>query len=239
MHGTSFEAVARVQGVRRELTGLDAVEAVLCPPFTALRDVAGALAGSVLQLGAQNVHWETEGAFTGEVSAGMLRDLGCRYVLVGHSERRTAFGETDLLVNRKTRAALDAGLRPIVCVGETNDQRESGRTEEVLRAQVEQGLAGLHPRLGDLVVAYEPVWAIGTGRTASAVQVQTAHEFIRALLSSLAGPAVAGQVRIQYGGSVTPANARELFSLPDVDGGLIGGASLVAESFGRIVRAAA
>jgi triosephosphate isomerase len=238
MHTKRAEAAELASAVLRELRGEDRAEVVLCPPFTALGVVAEALEGGDVKLGAQDLHWELLGAYTGEISAGMLRDLGCCHVIVGHSERRTCFGETDDGVRRKTAAALAAGLRPIVCIGETLVEREQGRTEEVVRVQIEGGLQGLGPQLRDVVVAYEPVWAIGTGRTATAEQVQPAHAFIREVLTSLAGGDVAASVRIQYGGSVKPSNADELFALPDVDGGLIGGASLDAGAFARIVRAA-
>jgi triosephosphate isomerase len=239
MHGTLARAVELATGVRSELAGFDGADVVLCPPFTALGGVGGAVAGTAVRLGAQDLYWEPEGAYTGEISAGMLRDAGCRYAIVGHSERRTYFGETDESVSRKTETALEAGLVPIVCVGETLEQRESGHTEEIVRIQVERGLGALGERLREVVVAYEPVWAIGTGRTATTEQAQSAHAFIRSVLASVAGTAVAGGVRIQYGGSVKPANAAELFASPDVDGGLIGGASLDAASFAQIVRAAA
>jgi triosephosphate isomerase len=239
MHGTLARALELANGVRDELDGFDGAEIVLCPPFTALGGVGGALEGSAVQLGAQDLHWEPEGAYTGEISAGMLRDAGCRYVIIGHSERRSYFGEHDESVSRKTEAALEAGLKPIVCVGETLEERESERTEEVVRVQVERGLGTLGERLREVVVAYEPVWAIGTGRTATTGQAQSAHAFIRSVLASVAGAGVADAVRIQYGGSVKPANAAELFACPDVDGGLIGGASLDAASFAQIVRASA
>jgi len=236
MHGSGNEARELACGVTDKLLGFDAAEIVLCPPFTALSTVAEVITKTPLGLGAQDHHWEPKGAFTGEISAGMLRDLGCSHVIVGHSERRTYFGENDESVQRKTGAALEAGLCPIVCIGETLEARESERTEQVLRVQVERGLAGLGERLAEVVVAYEPVWAIGTGKTASAEQVQSAHAFIRGLLASMAGAEVAASVRIQYGGSVKPANAAELFALEDVDGGLIGGAALDAGSFAEIVR---
>jgi len=238
MHATLAEAAELAAGVRDRLAGFDGAEAVLCPTFTALGRVAEVLAGSAVQLGAQNLHWEPKGAYTGEISPGMLVDLGCRYVIIGHSERRGYFGETDEGVARKTQAALEAGLLPIVCVGETLEQREAGQTEEVVRVQVEQGLGAIGARLGEVVVAYEPVWAIGTGRTATTEQAQTAHAFIRGVLASVGGAETAGAMRIQYGGSVKPANAAELFACPDVDGGLIGGAALDASSFEQIVRAA-
>jgi triosephosphate isomerase len=238
MHGTLAEAVELAEGVVRETRGTDGVEVVLCPPFTALQSVRESLDGTDVGLGAQDLHWEPRGAYTGEVSAAMLADVGCTHAIIGHSERRTYFAETDESVARKTLAALDAGLTPIVCFGETLAERESERTEEVLRVQVERGLGALADRLARLVVAYEPVWAIGTGRTASVEQAQSAHAFIRGVLASLGGDDAALAIRIQYGGSVKPGNAAELFAAPDVDGGLIGGASLDVESFAQIVRCA-
>jgi len=223
--------------VRDGAAAIDDVEVVLCPPFTALGVVAPALRGSRVALGAQDVHWERQGAFTGEVSAEMLADAGCAWVIVGHSERRTLFGETDETVRRKAEAVLAAGMRPIVCVGETLAERDAGITDEVVERQVRGGLAGLEG-LDRVVVAYEPVWAIGTGRTATAEQAQDCHAHIRRLLGEIGGAGVAGRLRIQYGGSVKPENAAELFGRPDVDGGLIGGASLDAVAFLRIVGAA-
>ena len=238
MHKTAPEASELARAVRAKLEGAGSVEVVLCPPFTALHAVAAALVGGSIALGAQDVHWENEGAFTGEISPRMLRDAGCRYVIIGHSERRIGQGESDDAVRRKVGAALAAGLRPIVCVGETLAEREGQRTHAVLVRQVERGLAGLGGELAGMVVAYEPVWAIGTGRTASPEQAQEAHTFLRDLLRGIAGESVAAATRILYGGSVNPSNAAELFGMPDVDGGLIGGASLSAESFASIVGAA-
>ncbi len=238
MNKTAREAAALAAGVRGLLDGLDGVECVLCPPFTSLRAVREALSGSRIGLGAQNVHWEASGAFTGEISAPMLVEESCAYVIVGHSERRQYFGETDETVNRRARAALAAGLKPIVCVGETLAEREAGATFVVVERQVRQGLAGLSAADWDrVVIAYEPVWAIGTGRTATAAQAQEVHARIRGLLRELAG-AAAERIRIQYGGSVKADNAAELFGQPDIDGGLIGGASLQAETFAAICRAA-
>ncbi len=237
MNGTVAEAVALAVAIRRRIAGECRVEIVLCPPFTSLAAVAERVSGSALSLGAQDVHREPAGAYTGEISAGMLRDLSCRYVIVGHSERRTYFGETDQDVNRKAHALLSAGLRPIVCVGETLEQREGGRTEEVLTRQLEGSLAGIGERLPETVVAYEPVWAIGTGRTATAEQAQAAHAHLRRTIAALAGTAVAAEVRIQYGGSLKPQNAAEIFAGPDIDGGLVGGASLDADAFAGIVAA--
>jgi triosephosphate isomerase len=239
MNKTVSEAVALVEDIKRAFDLYARVDVVVCPPFTALAAVSNAVAGTPLGLGAQNMHAEKSGAFTGEISAAMLRDLFCHYVILGHSERRQLFHETDELVNRKTRAALDHHLHPIVCVGETLDQRKADQTEAVLREQVEKGLAGLAPELmAGLIIAYEPVWAIGTGMTATPKQAQDAHAFIRGLVKGLAGDKVAAGLRILYGGSVKPANAKELFGQPDIDGGLIGGASLDADSFVAIVKAA-
>ena len=212
---------------------------MLCPSFTALAAVSAALEGSAIRLGAQDAHHESHGAYTGEVSIGMLRDAGCSHVIVGHSERRALFGETDESVRSKTAAALAAGVQPIVCVGETLEQRKREATAEVVRAQVTAALRGLGGSLAEVIVAYEPVWAIGTGRNATAAQVQAVHAVIRRTLAGIATASLAEQVRIQYGGSVKPENAGELFAGADVDGGLIGGASLDASSFAAIVRAAA
>jgi triosephosphate isomerase len=210
------------------------VDLVLCPPALYVETVGTALAAakSDVGLGAQNVHEKSNGAFTGEVSPPMLVDLCCRYVILGHSERRTLFGETDALVNAKTKAALAAGLTPIVCVGETLVEREAGRTAAVVTTQVQGSLAGLSAAdLEKIVVAYEPVWAIGTGKVATPAQAQEVHALIRSLLAGLASPAVAAKVRIQYGGSVKPDNAADLASQPDIDGALVGGASLKADDF--------
>ena len=214
-------------------------ELVLCPPAVYVETVATALGGSSpVALGAQNMHDQSSGAFTGEVAPPMLLDLGCRYVILGHSERRTLFGETDAVVNAKTRAALAAGLTPIVCVGETLEEREGGRTAAVVTTQVQASLAGLTPAdLEKIVVAYEPVWAIGTGRVATPQQAQEVHALIRGLLGGLASPAVAAKVRIQYGGSVKPDNAADLAVQPDIDGALVGGASLKADDFLGIAKA--
>ena len=214
-------------------------ELVLCPPAVYVETVAAALGGSSpVALGAQNMHDQSSGAFTGEVAPPMLLDLGCRYVILGHSERRTLFGETDAVVNAKTRAALAAGLTPIVCVGETLEEREGGRTAAVVTTQVQASLAGLTPAdLEKIVVAYEPVWAIGTGRVATPQQAQEVHALIRGLLGGLASAAVAAKVRIQYGGSVKPDNAADLAVQPDIDGALVGGASLKADDFLGIAKA--
>jgi triosephosphate isomerase len=239
MHKTAAEARALLKDLRALAEGQAAeVEVAVAPPFTALAAAAEALRGSTIELAAQNVNAEPQGAFTGEVSAGMLAEAGVRYVIVGHSERRQLFGETDDGVRRKVGAVLGAGMRPIVCVGEILAEREGGRTLEVVGRQVRGALAGLPAAaVAALTVAYEPVWAIGTGKTASSAQAQEVHAAIRALLRDLAGGS-ADAVRIQYGGSVKPDNARELMAQPDVDGALVGGASLKAQDFVQIVKGA-
>lgn len=214
-----------------------AVEVVVCPPFTALESVSKIVEGSAVKLGAQNMSPEASGAFTGEISAGMLRALFCSHVILGHSERRTLFGETDAQVNKKTLAALKAGLKPIVCVGETLAEREGNKTLDVVRTQTNAGLEGVtKEQVADVVIAYEPVWAIGTGKVATTAQAQEVHAFIRKLLTEKFGEA-AQRVRILYGGSMKPDNAPELLKQPDIDGGLIGGASLQAASFLELVKA--
>ena len=233
--GDAIDAAAEIE---RSTADIDGVEIVICPPFTALESVAKQLRAGRLKLGAQNMHWEQKGAYTGEISAAMLSDLGCDFAILGHSERRGYCAETDEEVNRKAHAALRAGLRPIVCIGETLEQRDANRTEAVLRAQVEGSLRDLGDDLSRVVVAYEPVWAIGTGRTATPDQAQASQAFVRGIIDEVAGATIAGGIRIQYGGSVKPGNAAELFGQPDVDGGLIGGASLDVDSFVQIVRAA-
>lgn len=215
-----------------------AVDIVICPPFPALVRVADVLRTGSVALGAQNMHWENEGAYTGEVAPPMLVDAGCRYVILGHSERRTLFHETDENVNRKTHAAIAAGLVPIVCIGETLDEREAGKTHNVIAAQVEGSLKGIGAELSRIIVAYEPVWAIGTGLTATPEQAQDVHAFIRRRLGQIGDRPSAESTRILYGGSVKPANAGELFRQPDIDGGLIGGAALDADAFLAIVKAA-
>ncbi len=239
MHKTTAEAAELARDLRREFDGLEDAEIVLCPPFTALAAVGRELAGSTLALGAQNVHWERAGAFTGEVSAPMLVDLGCRYVIIGHSERRQYFAETDELVRRKVRAALEHGLAPIVCVGERWEEREAGQTRARVEGQVRAALDGLDAaQVAGLIVAYEPVWAIGTGRAATGADAAEVAALIRSLAAELATPEAAALLRILYGGSVTPANMAEFMEADGIDGALVGGASLRADSFGGIVRAA-
>lgn len=236
MYKTVVEAVNFVAAFREKTTGITGVEMVLCPPFTALGAVAEKLAGTGIAPGAQNCYWQKEGAYTGEIAPGMLKEIGCKYVILGHSERRQYFGETDQSVNKRVRAAIDHGLVPIVCVGELLEEREAGRTESVVGRQVEGALAGLTAdEVAGIVIAYEPVWAIGTGRTASAGDAQAVNAYIRGILRRLFGEGTAEGVRIQYGGSVKPGNAAELMAQPDIDGALVGGASLDPDSFARIV----
>lgn len=217
----------------------DAVDIVICPPFVSLSAAKGWIAECTnVALGAQNMNAEQAGAHTGEISARMLREVYCTYVILGHSERRALYGETDEAINRKVLAAHESRLRPIFCVGETLEERDAGRIEEVLNRQLTNGLDGLEEkRMTETVVAYEPVWAIGTGRTATPDQAQEAHAYIRRRLGELFSPAVAAKVRIQYGGSVKPSNTAELMRQPDVDGALVGGASLESGSFYEIVKA--
>jgi triosephosphate isomerase (TIM) len=239
MNKTVSEAQNLAAAIKRDLDSEAKVDVVLCPPFTAISAVSQAVSGTQIAVGAQNMHYEPSGAYTGEISAEMLREQYCRYVILGHSERRQFFGETDASVNKKTVAALAAGLKPIVCVGETLEEREADRIEDVIRTQINGGLAGLSEAdMKNVVIAYEPVWAIGTGKTASPEQAQEVHAFIRSLLVGLSSQATADTVRIQYGGSMKPNNAAELLSKPDIDGGLIGGAALDAPSFIGIVKAA-
>jgi triosephosphate isomerase len=236
MFKTVREAVTFVTDLKGRVSGLSDVDVVVAPTFPALQAVAAAVDGSGIGVAAQNLHWEREGAFTGEVSAAMIRDAGAGWVIVGHSERRTLFGETDDTVNRKVRAAIVATLTPIVCIGETLQEREANRTLEVLDRQIKAGLDGVTgSELAALVIAYEPVWAIGTGRTATPAQAQQAHEHIRARLSQWFGQDAASRCRVLYGGSVKSDNIAVLMAQPDVDGALVGGASLDADSFAKIV----
>jgi len=240
MNGLLREARDLASGLARELGKDGGPEVVVCPPFLALPAVREVLNGAPLRLGAQDLHWEAKGAYTGEVSPAMLKDVGCTHVIIGHSERRHIMGETNEMVNRKVKAALAADLVPIVCVGELLEERNMGVTREVVERQVSKGLDGLSPEgWAKLVLAYEPVWAIGTGRTATPRQASEVHHYVRKLASQKAGPAVAERLRILYGGSVTPENAKELLAEEDIDGALVGGASLKVESFVKIVRDAA
>jgi triosephosphate isomerase len=240
MNMTQAESARFVQSFLLEIGDITDVEVVIVPPFTALAKVMEALGASQsIKVGAQNMHWEPNGAFTGEISAALLRDLLVRYVILGHSERRALFGETDEIVNRKVRAAYEATLRPIVCVGETLEQRDKGNVEKILSLQLRGSLKDLGEKeLHETVIAYEPVWAIGTGRNATPQQAQEAHAFIRDTLREISDEATADKIRIQYGGSVKPENAHDLMKQPDIDGALVGGASLDPRSFALIVKAA-
>ena len=234
------EADELARALRTELVDITGVELAVGPTFLAIPEVVSRLQHTDIAVAAQNLHWERAGAFTGEISGPMLKTAGCTWVIIGHSERRQYFGETDRTVNRRIRAALDAGLKPILCVGETLSQRDAGSAEAVVHGQLEGGLAGLaEHEVDDLVVAYEPVWAIGTGRTASPEQAQAMHKSIRGWLAQRFGAGLAEAIRIQYGGSVNPANAKLLLSRPDIDGALVGGAALDAKKFRAIAAAAA
>ncbi|MGE5642629.1 MAG: triose-phosphate isomerase [Byssovorax cruenta] len=239
MNKTVIDARDLVAVMKTPLSEIVGVEKVLCPPFTALMAVAELVGTTDIGLGAQNMHWEEKGAFTGEVAPNMVKEY-CRYVIIGHSERRTYFGETDETVNKKIAAALRAGLIPIVCVGETLDQYESGLTSEVVRRQIKGGFAGIDSaNAAKIVVAYEPVWAIGTGKASSGENANTVHQnVLRPALSELFGAQGADAIRILYGGSVTAANAAEFFAYPDIDGALVGGASLKPDEFVAITKAA-
>lgn len=237
MNKTVAEALDLVRGLKLELSNVKEVDIVVCPPFTALGEVSKAILDSNLRLGAQNMSEHNVGAYTGEIAAVMLKEFSVRYVILGHSERRQYQQESDALIAKKALAVHKAALKPIVCIGETLAEREGGQTEKVLETQVRGSLAGLSKdQMEETILAYEPVWAIGTGKTATAAQAQEAHAFIRKLLVNLFDEAVARRVRIQYGGSVKPANARELMSLPDVDGALVGGAALEVRSFADIIK---
>jgi triosephosphate isomerase (TIM) len=237
MNKTVTEALALVDDLKNGLANIKEVDIVVCPPFTALCEVAKAIRGSNIRLGAQDMSEHNPGAYTGEIAAEMLKELSVRYVILGHSERRQYHKESDELISKKARAAHAASLQPIICVGETLAERETGQMEKVLETQVRGSLAGLSKeQIVETIIAYEPVWAIGTGKTATTAQAQEAHGFIRGLLVKLFDEATAQRVRIQYGGSVKPSNARELMSQPDVDGALVGGASLEARSFAEIIK---
>jgi len=237
MYKTSPEAVATARRLVELAADSAGVDIMIAPVFTALESVSQVVRNTRVALGAQNLYWENEGAYTGEISADMLVSAGCRYVIIGHSERRQYFGETDDTVNKKIRAAIDADLIPVFCVGETEAEREAGQTFSVLDKQVKIGLSGYFAKdLDTLVIAYEPVWAIGTGKTATKEQAQEAHAYIRSLIDRNIDPSLAQSVRILYGGSVKPDNIAQLMQMPDIDGALVGGASLDAESFSKIVK---
>ncbi len=239
MNGTRASALALAAALRESVGARTDVDVAVAPPFVHLEAVLGALAGSRIAVGGQNACDQAQGAFTGEVSARMLADLGCRFVVLGHSERRHVYGEPDALVNAKVLRALEAGLEVILCVGETIAERQAGHTEAVVRRHLSEGLKGVPAAdVGRVTVAYEPVWAIGTGLTATPAQAGEVHRYLRGLLSGLYDARVAGATRIQYGGSVKPDNAGELLAVPDIDGALVGGAALDAASFRAIVSSA-
>ncbi len=240
MNKTASEATAFIRALNAHLPNPStAVELVVAPPFTALESVRAALGPSPIQLGAQNMFWEDQGAYTGEVSAPMLKDLGCRYVILGHSERRTLFGEQGDNIQKKIRAALNHGLRPILCIGESLAQRDNGSTDDVLTQQLRESLSGFTDEaMAGVTVAYEPIWAIGTGKSATTEQAVAAHRTIRRVLASVASPAIADCTRILYGGSVTPQNIESLLASDQIDGALIGGACLQVESFATIAAVA-
>ena len=233
------DSLVLVESLKPELTLVNDVEIVVCPVYTALESVGKALEDSNIKLGAQDMYWEDQGAFTGEVSGMMLKDVGCKYAIIGHSERRQYFNETNESVNKKVKAALKWEIKPIMCVGETLEQREDGSTFDVIKDHVENGIAGLTEKeMLDVVIAYEPVWAIGTGKNATPQQAQEVHAYIRDLLKKQYGSAVSEEIIIQYGGSVKPENAAELMAQNDIDGALVGGASLKVDLFTKIVKAA-
>jgi len=241
MNMTVGETEGFLEDFRMDVEDVNGVEIVIAPPFTAIAKMSELLGGSQrIRLGAQNMHFEASGAYTGEISPAMLRELFVRYVILGHSERRQLFGETDAIVNKKVHAALASELKPILCVGETLEERDAGKEKAVLETQLKGSLAGVTAeQMADVVIAYEPVWAIGTGRNATPEQAQDAHAHVRSVLAALTNQETADKVRIQYGGSVKPANAAVLLGQPDIDGALVGGASLEPRSFSEIVKAAA
>lgn len=240
MNKTISEAIDLVNGIKRELSEIENIDIVVIPPYTALSEISDMLVNSNIELGAQDVYWEEKGAFTGEISPIMLKDVGVKYVIIGHSERRTYFGEISETVNKKVKAALKAGLSPIMCVGERLEERESGKTFGVVKEHVESGLKGVSKEdVLKVVIAYEPVWAIGTGKTATPEQAEEVHVYIRKLLRDMYDESVAENLRIQYGGSVTPENIKGLISQENIDGALVGGASIKIEQFVPIVRESA
>ena len=237
MFKTCSEAVETAEKLVKLVAKITDMDVMIAPPFTALAPVSDVVRGSTVSLGAQNLFWEAQGAFTGEISPGMLVSAGCTYVIIGHSERRQHFNETDETVNKRIRAALNNDLIPVMCIGETEKERESKDTFFILDKQLKKGLEGFSSSdLQRLVIAYEPVWAIGTGRTATSGQAQEVHQFLRSMVEKSLGNVLAKSIRILYGGSVKPNNIEELMSMPDVDGALVGGASLDPETFSKIVR---
>ena len=237
MNKTVEEAVSIAIGLKRKFYTFSEADIVICPPFTALSKVNEALVDSSIMLGGQDVYWEEEGAFTGEISPGMLKDAGCRYVIIGHSERRILFGESDEEVNNKLKVVLTYGMVPIMCIGERLEERDNGMTFEIIEKQLTRGLKNIaKEEIMRLVIAYEPVWAIGTGRTATPQQAEEAHKFIREFIEKSFDKEVSSKVRILYGGSVKPENIANLIAQEDIDGSLVGGASLDVNSFSEIVQ---
>jgi triosephosphate isomerase len=234
MHNTVAESIALAQAIKEGSTAIKNGEVIVAPTFTALFSVGEAIKGSKVLLAAQDMYYEDKGAFTGEISPGMLKDVGCTYVIIGHSERRKYFHEQNNDVNLKVKKALMAGLKPIMCVGETDEEREKGVTQDVVGRQIKEGLSGVE-KIEDVVIAYEPVWAIGTGKVATPAQAQEVHAFIRGILKNLYGGSTADDVRILYGGSVTKDNIGDLIAMADIDGALVGGASLKADGFLGII----
>ena len=240
MNTDAASAVALASGLAKEIGDVDTVDVAVCPPFVYLQSIAKQLSSSNIAMGAQDMYFEGNGAFTGEISCEMLKDVSCTYVLVGHSERRHVIGETDELINKKVSAAISSGLLPIFCVGELLEEREAGKTDDVVADQVRKGLAGVSAeKVLAVTVAYEPVWAIGTGKTATSAQAQEVHAMIRKLLAEMYDESVAQQIRIQYGGSAKPDNTAELMACPDVDGLLVGGAGLKVDSFSAMINISA
>jgi triosephosphate isomerase len=237
MYKTPDEAAETAKQLVRHAGAVTDIDMMIAPTFIALAAVFAAIKNSPIALGAQNLYWENEGAYTGEISAPMLKSAGCQYCIIGHSERRQYFGETDETVNKKIKASIKAGLQPVFCVGETEKERESGQTLSILDKQIKKGLEGLVlAQLDSLIIAYEPVWAIGTGKTATDDQAQEVHRFIRSLVKNNFGRALSDSIRILYGGSVKPDNIASLMAMSDIDGALVGGASLGAESFSQIIK---
>lgn len=237
LNKTPNEAITLLEELKPLVAGVDDVEIVVCPPFTSINVATFLTKETNIKVGAQNVFWERSGAFTGEVSAPMIKELGCEYVIIGHSERRQYFGETDATINKRALAAFSEGLTPIICVGETLAEREAGKVEEIVVGQLKGSLAGFNSKdHGSLVIAYEPVWAIGTGKTATPEQANEVHVLIRKTLAEIFDKETAAKIRIQYGGSMNPGNVKELMAQSDIDGGLIGGAALKADSFAQLIK---
>ena len=234
------ESLSLIKDIKLAMLNISGkVDVIVCPPFTSLETGANLLKESPVKLGAQNMHFEDSGAFTGEISASMLKSVGCEYVILGHSERRTIFNENDEMINKKLKKALSSALKPIFCVGETLEEREANRTEKVIEKQIIEGLAGIPgSEMKNIIIAYEPVWAIGTGKTATPAQAEEVHVFIRNLVKRLYSPSVSDNIIIQYGGSVKPDNSKELLNMPNIDGALVGGACLKADSFVEIIKSA-